>query len=232
MKKILLNHPSRGRPNELVVAFENFIGMSSHENPIKYVISVDQDDPKLAEYVPAVVRCVEYAKQFPVNVEFIISPNTTVTQAVNRAYTPENLEEFNIISMISDDFRMPPAWDTAVIIEFDKWGYDKIIKTHQPGGRQDLITIQMAGNLFWKEYGTFFWHEYPSVFSDDDITGWASLNKRIINAPHIVCRHLHPGCNQPDSFKHDTTYERENQNINYVVGQQIYDRRKANGFRS
>lgn len=232
MKNILLNHPSRGRPKELVVAFKNFIGMSSHINPIKYVISIDNDDPTFAEYFRAIGECVEYAKPYSnVEIECIPHDNKTVTEAVNRAYTPEHLDNYEIISMISDDFRMPQDWDIAVIKEFDKWGYDKIIKTHQPGGRQDLITIQMAGNLFWKEYGTFFWHEYPSVFSDDDITGWASLNKRIINAPHIVCRHLHPGCNQPDSFKHDATYERENQNINYVIGEQIYNRRKANGFR-
>lgn len=232
MAKILLNHPSRGRPTQVVVAFEDFVTKSSGLHPITYVISVDANDPTLAAYSDSINQCMKLAETYKhVTVRFLVNNNKTVTEAVNRSYTPENLDSFDILALVSDDFRMPDQWDIAIFKEFEQFGYDKIIKTFQPGGRTDLITIQIAGHQFWKDYGTFFWHEYPSVFSDDDMTQWARLNNRVIDAPHIVMRHLHPGCNQPDSFKHDATYEHENKPINYQIGERIFLARKARGFR-
>jgi hypothetical protein len=232
MKRILLNHPSRGRPTQLVTAFEDFINNSSHTNPITYIVSIDMDDPEMQGYLTVMDILYAQAKAVPdVKVQLLVNDNKTVVQAVNRAYTAENLDNHDIISMISDDFRMPRNWDTSVIAEFDKYGYDKIIKTHQPGGRVDLITIQMAGTQFWRDYGTFFYHEYISMYADDDITGWARLTGRVIDAPHIVCLHLHPYIGLPGSLPFDATYERENQPMHHQVGHQIYERRKANGFR-
>ena len=233
MKRILLVHPSRGRPQQLINAFENFIGMSTHGNPITYLVSIDNNDSTLHEYLGRVKQHCEALAASVGNVTFQIihNDNNTPVQAVAWTYTPENLENHDIIALISDDFRMPQGWDLMIIDEFEKHGYDKIIKTHQPGGRPDLIAIQIAGSQFWKEYGSFFYHEYLSMYADDDMTAWAHLHGRVIEALHIVCLHMHPYIGLPGHLPDDETYARENNPMHHQVGREIFERRKANGFR-
>lgn len=231
MKNIFLNHPTRGRSDKIFETFKNFIDNASNENKITYWFSIDNDDPHSLElYDNAIIYCRNYASDRNVEVILHKDNNPTVVYAANRAYNKDILDSHDILACISDDFRMPANWDTMIIEQFEKHGYNKILKTLQPNARTDLIAIQIAGHQFWKDYGTFFHWEYPSMYADDDMTAWAYLNGRVIETPHIVCRHLYPGY-LPDSFTWDETYTRENQKQNHEIGKQIFERRKANGFK-
>ena len=232
-KNILLVYPSRGRPRRLLAALNDFVVNWSQTTKLSIIVSLDTDDPMLSEYIGIIDAYVKAITSPNFHLEAIINSNKTVVVAINRAYTEDVLSHYNIISLISDDFRMPENWDRLFIEEFEKYGYNKIVKSFQPGApNPKLITIQMAGTQFWKDYGTFVWPEYMSVYGDTDITGWAQVNERIVEAPHIICRHLNPGCGQPDGFPMDDIYQRENSPLAYSIGEQVYNRRMANGFRS
>jgi hypothetical protein len=230
MKHIFLNHPTRGRSDKIFETFKNFVDNSSKKNYITHWFSIDSDDPHLSLYYNSVKQCKEYGIDKNVTVVLHEENNITVVEAASRAYTQDILNSYDILACISDDFRMPENWDNLIIEQFDLYGYNKILKTTQPNARQDLIAIQIAGHQFWKDYGSFFYHEYPSMYADDDMTGWAYLNDRVIQAPHIICKHLYPGY-LPESFIWDETYTRENQQHFHDVGKQIFERRKSNGFK-
>lgn len=240
MKRILIVHPSRGRPELALATLENHIGNSSGQHPITYIYSCDVDDPSMERYRdwlgPAIGGFLARNGFRHVTGQTVFAQNHGIVQAVNRVYSRELLGRHDFVVLTSDDMRMPAGWDASLVEVFDKVGYDKAVKTCQPEGNPDLITLQIAGASFFLDYGTFFWPEYVSVYADNDFTEWAKMYHRYVRADHIVCPHLHPIIKLPenvrsqygDSLAWDETYGRENSN--YAYGQQVFKGRIANRF--
>lgn len=219
---ILIVHPSRGRPKEAAAAFRNHVGgRGSAGTRITYIFCLDNDD----------MEVYDTSLSAPgVQVAYLVANNNGCCQAVNRAYSKLLLEKNDFVILTSDDMELCKDWDVVLKERFDRHGYGVCLKTKQPGGRDDILTLQIAGSKFFLDYGTFFWPEYISMYGDQDISEWAKLKNRWIDAPDIICPHLHPSTGLPNSFKRDETYNKEMQNDRFKQGLDVINRRRTEGF--
>ena len=214
--KILIVHPSRGRAKQAREHYLNIIGMASRENPMKYVLSLDDDEPQSTEYIERFEGS---------GVKIVFNKNNGCVQAANRAYDKENIKDYDFIILTSDDMEYCENWDVKMYEIFNRVGYDKCIKTNQKDGKDDLLTLQVGGYQFWLDYGTFFWPEYVSVYADNDLSEWARINNRMIQALDIVIPHNHPDYNK--TMVYDETYKKENVPENYKIGESVFKKRMA-----
>jgi len=227
MKKILIIHPSRGRPKQARKILETINTNASGENPITYIFCLDSDDATVLEY-----QDIEKAS---VNV----GPSTSNIEAANRVYSKELLAAHDICAIASDDIYFPENWDTAIIAVLDQVGYDKIIKTtNQFQGDHNLLNLQIGGAQFFINYGTFYWPEYITMYADTDMTMFAQQHGYYVEARHLLFPHMQYSLSMPPEITNkygpipgiDATYERENRAEAYIVGQRIIDRRRGEGF--
>jgi len=222
LNRVLIVHPSRGRPAEALKCFRQTIGRSTGETEITYIFSLDSDDPRLGEY----------QTDFQIDgvtVLFYVYKNSGCCGAVNRAYSIELLSRHDFVILHSDDMELCDRWDLRLKEVFNLVGYDKVIKTKQ-GFNDSVLTLQIAGAQAFIEYGTFFWPEYKSLFGDNDLTEWARATGRWVEEMEIYCPHLHPWNKIDGAFAWDETYRRENEQKNTIEGRRLFENRKNVGF--
>lgn len=214
--KILIVHPSRGRPIQALEAYNNYFSLCSDSSKITYILSIDVDDKNVEEY----------KRNF--SCEILINENRGCVEAVNRAYSIDILGKHDFVILTSDDIHFCKDWDLLLQKEFDEYGYDKVVKTKQPGCDEKVLMLQIGGSQFFKDYGTFFWPEYISLCADNDMSEWAKKNNRWIQADHIVCPHFHHSL--PGGWKFDETYARENSA--FQQGLSILRKRRQQEFKN
>ena len=126
-KRVLIVHPSRGRPAEAEKAFFNHVNLRKNlGTKIKYIFCLDFDDPRLPEYNTSL-----YAEN--VEVAFMVNENVGCVQAANRAYNRKLLDTVDLVILTSDDMRLCYAWDFELFSVLDLHGNCIAIKTTQPG---------------------------------------------------------------------------------------------------
>lgn len=229
MKKILLVHPSRGRPEQAKKIYEQILNTKAvNDNTLSYILSLDTDDPTLKTY----------KELFP-NITILIHDNSCLVQAVNRAYDRDMLVTFDLVGIATDDTYFAQNWDEELFKILDKHGYDKAIKvTSQFQGNTNLLTFPVGGNQFFLDYGTFHYHEYLSVYADDDMTEWAIKNNRYVEARHLVFPHMQYSLGPPQNIidqygqilPHDETYAKQNSAAAYEIGGKVLEKRRRNNF--
>lgn len=229
MKKVLIVHPSRGRPEQAKKIYDGIIGNKSSDTEITYILAMDDDD----------ITQPVYRELFPPEVTIVSGSNKAAVEATNRAYNRELIAQHDITAIASDDIYFPEQWDKGLFEVFDAVGYDKAVKTtNQFQGNLDLLNFQVAGAQFWLDYGTFYWPEYINMYADDDITRWAIKNGRYVNARHLLFPHMQYSLSMPQEIidkygpihQVDATYERENSGEGTHRGIEVLRRREQEGF--
>jgi hypothetical protein len=229
MRKILLVHPSRGRPAQARRIFDNITKNLSGENSLDYIFALDSDDPTLEDY----------KKMDDPRISFVIGDNATSVVATNRAYSKELLAKYDMVGISSDDIFFPENWDKSLIEILDRVGYDKVIKTtNQYQGDPNLLNLQIGGFQFFLDYGTFYWPEYISMFADNDFTQFAIKNGRYVEARHLIFPHMQYSLSMPPDIiakygpmmPFDDTYNKENQGNAFAQGGALFSRRASEGF--
>lgn len=225
--RVLIIHPTRGRPEEAFRAFRNHVETMAGENTqIKYIFSMDSDDKTISQYQTD-ISCKNVEVGF-----MITNGNSGCVDAVNACYNRKQLQEMDLIILTSDDMRLCQGWDISLKEILDREGYDKCIKTKQPGDfhKDRIMTLQIGGAKFFLDFNTFFWPDYVSMYADKDLSTWARQQKRYILALHLVCPHLNPQMGQPGALPPDETYAKENAEVKFIKGKELFTRRARQRF--
>lgn len=184
---------------------------------VEYVISIDIDDPKKDEYQQKFDQILFSKKRF------LVSDNTSVVQATNKAAQNSTGE---ILLYLSDDFRCPSGWDNLVT-ERTKDKSNWLLKVNDGYQRfdKDVLTIPIMSRGLYDQL-KYFWHpEYRSMFVDQDLYWTAHKLGALIMAGDLTFEHMHPVAGKG---KNDETYTRSNQN--WDQGKALYQKRQREGF--
>lgn len=209
--KISLIHPSRGRAEKAKKTFDFWKFMSSGDNEIEHILSLDFSDSEAEKY-----------PYFGPQSQVVKTHNDSVVQASNEA---AKISSGQILVYLSDDFKCPKNWDVE-IIEYAKRAtnvsYDEIGRTpwilrvndgHQPFENL-VLTIPIMSRDLYQQLGYFFHPDYKSMWVDCDL--YQETKEFMINAPDLVFKH--------EQGPEDETYRRSN--LNFESGREIFNKRR------
>lgn len=208
--KISLIHPSRSRPSKASETATEWISKAGCE--VDYILSLDEDDPKLNEYF----ETVKGSK--------LISTNSSVVEATNRA---AKVIHGDILVYLSDDFRCFDNWGLAVQKEFENESRPLLIKVDDCLQKFSVpvLTIPIMNRALYERLG-YFWHpEYKSMFCDEHLYWVAHKLGAIKMCPHLKFEHHHVANGKAQD---DETYRRSA--ANWEQGKAVFLKHKAEGF--
>lgn len=204
---ISLIHPSRSRPEQALHTLQSWHENMSLEIPVEYIMSLDNDDPLLGEYM-----------EFPCDT-IVVANNNNLVQASNQG---AKICQGNIIVLVSDDFKCFKNWD-KVISDALK-GKSGVLKTWD-GVQRWIVTLPIMTRDYYESQGYFYHPEGAHMFVDTFMTHKADLEKKLIIRKDIVFIHDHysKGSTKKDAvnIKADSTWE---------SGEQFYLRHCRNKF--
>lgn len=206
---ISLLHPSRSRPQKAYDTANHWLDKAGVH--CQYILSVDEDDPKLGEYKGLFI-------------DMSINPNTCVVEAANHA---AKAATGDILIYLSDDFKCPDNWGQLILEQFKDVTTPLLIKVddgYQVFGK-DVLTIPIMNRALYEKLGYFFHPEYRSMFVDQHLYHTVNNMGALRFCPHLLFPHEHY-CN--GKAKYDETYKRSN--LNWDSGKALYAKHKAEGF--
>lgn len=207
---ISLIHPSRGRPEMAYNAYREWL--NNADDDFEYIISLDYSDITQSQY---------FIKDFPANC-IRIGNNRSIVDAVNVATA---VSTGDIIVVMSDDFGCPKNWNSMIESRMDaeKMGLLHVNDTIQ----QSVVTLPILTRKLYQRLGYVYYHRYFSMFADNDLTESAKLLNAYIPALDLTFQHRHwvNGLN-----KRDATYNRENSDHAYQMGQKLFNQRVKQRF--
>lgn len=219
LNKLAIVHASRGRPQR---CFDAAIELTSKMTALKftYIISLDDDDPKLPEYK-------EILPKLPFPYKTVSGMSRGACDAMNRGAT--QLEDDDDLVMIySEDIVSPQGWDKLlqdIAEKIDNEVYYIHISNVQ--NAQNCAIIPLLSRGFYKKLGYVFYPEYISMYADNELIIVAKKLGILhdVNIPGFSHQHPAWGLNEWDD-----TYRRSNQSNNYNQGCDLINRRMATNF--
>lgn len=217
---ITLIHPSRGRPEKSASTIREWVERAGVR--VQVIVSVDDDDDYVS-YSHAHGIDV-YQRNWPGDNRLVISQNTSVVEATNKA---AKIADGDILAYVSDDFSCPENWGEQIIREFDGATGPRLVKVDdclQPFHVR-VLTIPFMNKALYHTLG-YFWHpQYKSMFVDEDLWHTANRLGALWSAPHLKFEHKHVSVGKAED---DETYRRSSANWNQ--GKEVFERRKRMGF--
>lgn len=194
--RISLLHATRGRWSKAITAMSLWVGRAANPEAVEHIFAIDEDDEESREKLSR-FRCV-IASQGGYSVG---AWNTAAKAATG-----------DVLIQIADDFHPPIGWDKSIL---DALGGDlfapKVLRVSD-GLREDgLITMAIVTRRWYELHGLFD-EAFRNVYSDNDLTARAQKAGAIIDAKHLVFRHVHP---IGGKVAMDATYERGNDPAEY-----------------
>lgn len=219
--KISLLAPSRWRATQCVENLKTWLSSATDPSRIEIVISIDSDDETRTDYV-------EQAKQLP-NSQVCIFPNKSMNQALNHA---ARAATGDVLISVFDDFTPAAGWDQKVLDRLSGcpgkalFVYDTCLAV-----TVRLQTMGIITRKLFEDWGYFWYGEYLGMFADNDYTERVLLENRQVFALDLSFVHAHFMHGTVKKNPMDRTYEHGNQSWKYDFGKELFDRRRANGFR-
>jgi len=229
---ISIIHPSRNRSEKAHKAILQWLAASSKEVEIQYILSLDNDDNQLNEYMDWLNKIESESTQPNFTVTHIIGVSDYIVAAVNRAAT---IAIGDILIFMADDFEAPLNWDLdATNIIFDTIKNKKeisyrvsdvtlcrnaekvaLLVSDNCNTAYNLLTLPIITKEFYNENGYFFHPEFKSMWCDNFIYEQAKRNGYLIDARHIIFIHRHyTNVNAEFRSDIDETYTRSNNMYN------------------
>ena len=202
-------HPSRGRPQKARQAYQEWV--KSADNDFEYIISIDNSDPTQTQYYRLFEDC-----------NLIINPNNSIVGAVNIAAKEVTGD---IIVVMSDDFGCPQGWDTIITeaMPLDRPAVIQVRDTIQ----DEIVTLPILNRMMYEKLGWIYFPRYFSMFADNDLTESAKVHGELIKLD-VVFEHRHWVNGKSPK---DATYQRENSQTAWNIGEKLFEARKLNGFK-
>ena len=184
MLKIDLISASRERPERMRAVLEKWIESSDEPKNIRFIVSIDSDDPTKNEYE---MNLSEVSNNKNCQIDFIVNPNKSTVHAIN-ACKKHLTGDF--IFVISDDTDCFKSWDTEIKKLVDPENDYFIIKTSDGIG-SDLITMPIFSKGYLENKKYIYYPGYKHMFCDTELTCVASLENCIIDGTNLKFQHLH-----------------------------------------
>lgn len=209
--RISIIHPSRGRPQQAFETATRWIGNS--ESAFEYILSLDNDDPKLNEYKKL------FDEDHNIYQLAIGFNNQSAINAINFG---AELATGDLLIVISDDMDCFPGWDTALLNELSGKS-DFVLKTRD-GIQKTLVTLPIVDRTFYNRYGYIYFDGYSHMCADQELTAVAIMTGKLLYSDLLFeHRHYITGKTQRDSIN-------EKNDATYTQGQKIFDERLKNNF--
>lgn len=223
----ILHATAHRLPFEWVKVWREWSARAVNPQDHEYIVAVHESDME---------RVREGAESIPESETGI--PIVIIAQG-NRYCSVDN---WNIAAVVSkgkvlmlgaDDYYPPQNWDAELLSCFeDADVIPPFVVQIDTGSYRDesLISHPIMSRSLYTRWGYFYYPGYESMYADDDLTAHAKADSAvtIINARHIVFDHRHPllGKSQMDEGYAAQTSEKV-----HAQGHQLFEKRKANGFR-
>lgn len=197
--------PSRGRPKKSLGTYYKWGPMVSTQ----FILSLDQDDPKLDEYLNIYPDDFKLHKtpdddwcktEYPGII--LVNKNRSAVDAINNA---ARIAFGKILLVVSDDTEPIDNWYTHLYSDKTDW----ILKTKD--GIQDyIITMPVMDRAYYNRTGYIYHPDFQHLFCDTYMTCVADITGRKITS-NLMFKHNHYSVNgtQPDELhkRNDATWK-------------------------
>lgn len=160
--------------------------------------------------------------------EFLVVRNDGANTGVSQGNRGCEFATGEILCGNMDDLFPPEGWDDKISLSIMDTSAEKVLHV-STGSPQDeaLFVPQIQTLVRYKRLGYGGWREYESMFVDDEFTAHAKLDGCVVDGRHIRFEHRHPSMGTAEL---DDVYSSENRREAYVLGQRLFERRRAAGF--
>jgi hypothetical protein len=208
-----ITHHSRGRAQIAHKTAMKWILDLSLKYKWEYIMSVDETDPILEEYI-------SNSKDAPYIL--IVNDNKTSIEAMNVAASKT---QHNLIVTISDDVDCFPNWDEWLMVNLEG-KEDFVVKTWD-GIQSYLITMPILDRKYYNRFNYIAYPGYKHLFSDNEFTEVAHILGKVIDLQdwEHMFKHNHPimGVTERDSI-----YDKNNSSWNQ--GENLFNERKQMNY--
>jgi hypothetical protein len=217
---LVVKFPTRNRPQKFIEVFLKYQHMVSGKHTIRFVVSMDGDDPTMNNDR---IRTF-LSKQG--NVSFFYGDSQSKIEAVNADL--EHLGQFDVLLLASDDMiPVEPGYDDIIANGFVEHfpDYDGVL--HFDDGRrgEQLNTLCVMGKKYFDRFGYIYHPAYTSVFCDNEFT---DVSRNLGKAKYIPREIIRHGWVQYVGF--DALAARNENPEYYAKDGAVYAQRKEQGF--
>ena len=227
--KIVIKYPTRGRPGQFISVLNRYISFLSGKHEVHFVVSYDEDDVSMNnQAMKSMLSSI--SEQFGGRVHSYCGNSTGKIAAVNADYDKVMELQPDVVVLASDDM-------IPIVSQ-----YDDVIATHMEqnfpdmdgvlwfndgfSGRDQLITLSIAGRKYLERFGYLYHPDYQSVYSDNEFTDVAKMLNRYVYIDHVIIQHNWIGATSPQ----DPLHQRNESPHHYAHDRQVYEARKARNF--
>jgi len=230
--KISIIHPSRNRANKAHQAILQWLAASSKKAEIQYILTLDNDDSQLSEYMEWLNKLESESTQPNFTVNHIRGVSDYIVAAVNRG---AKIAEGDILVFMADDFEAPLNWDLDIvkvildtiqnrkeipyrvndIVNLNNAYKVALLVSDNCNTANNLLTLPIITKEFYQENGYFFHPDFKSMWCDNFIYEQAKRNGYLVDARQIIFTHRHyTNVNAEFRSEIDETYIRSNNMYN------------------
>ncbi|MFA6087476.1 glycosyltransferase [Mucilaginibacter sp.] len=212
-------YPSRGRPEIFKSTLKKWVDAARKPENIEWIVSIDQNDPCLSEYV-------SFYQNNDLHQFFFleISRNRSAIDAINNGALRATNELFVVIS---DDFLPFENWDYALLGEL-QYKEDFIVKTVD-GLQPTLMTLPIMDRKYYERciysgYNYIYFPEYDHMFCDQEMTAVGHMLGKVITLD-LTFEHAHYTTGK---FKKDAVSVRNDST--WAQGENLFNERLKTNF--
>lgn len=202
---ISLLHATRGRMVQATKTRTLWLDRATHPESIEHIFAFDRDDKD--SYPLTRFRHV------------VSTGEGRCVQAWNLAASVACGE---ILVQCSDDFEPPKGWDESLRAEMGDTKDARVLRVSDGNRTDGLLTMAIVSRGWYRKEGLFH-PDFRGMFSDNWFTH-VSQKSGCIKDCAITFRHHHPAFGGGEM---DETYARQNAEIEYKIGESIYNRLQA-----
>lgn len=230
MARILCKIPTRTRPSEFDATLQSFVEMQSSVVKVTYLISLDNDDDSMREYVDAKKEWLE-----DIGARVVWGERAGKIGSVNRdmEYAPE---DYDVVMQTADDFRcLEFGWNSRIMQEisvFDNldgvvWFYD--------GFQPNIDTLSIMGRKYYERFNYIYYPEYRTFWADNEFTEVADRLDRLVFCDDVLFVHEHPDWTHSRGYTgvnegYDELYKENDKPEDRDWDEKLFHDRKANNF--
>ena len=206
-ESITILHATRGRP-EQALRIRALWHERAHDKNFQYIFGLDEDDAASAELAVAYERA-------------LVPPSGGVVAPLNAA---ARLATGRILIMAADDCEPPLHWDRQIRAALaGQLHLPRLLWTADGFTDQPVIAHPIMTRALYEANGRCFFHpDYPHLFCDTELTTRAVAAGQVIDARHIVLRHLHP---MFTGEAPDALHRERNSDAAWQAGRALFQRR-------
>jgi len=228
--RFVLKWPTRGRQalfRETLTAHREAL---SGRNPVRFVVSVDKDDPADADIAAALSSILGLG--VGCNPDWCITAGPAGRGKIAAINADIPTDEWDVLVLLADD--MVPVekdWDERIVIDMARTFPDLDgILAYDDGYRPppvnpeevSCITMPVMGRRYYDRAGFIYHPEYTSLWCDVELAEAAVRAGKAKRIPRVIIRHDWIGQRPDELLKRNESY--------YAADQKIYKRRQAAGF--